>query len=181
MDDIANALAISKKTLYKCFKNKNELVEASTAFFHSQIFEMIAQVRKQKHNAIKENFKITSVFKNIFSETKELPMYQLSKYYPQTHKKLVENEFRIFEDIMRDNLNRGISEGLYRKDFDINNILKYYFVLVMNIHEHQIFKQDKPSTHEFPVLEYHTRAIATEKGLKELEKQLDTRKPTNEK
>lgn len=180
MDDIANALAISKKTLYKCFKNKNELVEASTAFFHSQVHEMISHIRNQKHNAIKENFEITAIFKNIFTETKELPMFQLNKYYPKTYKNFIENEFRIFEEVMSDNLRRGVSEGLYRKDFDIDGILRYYFILVMNIHEHQIFKQDKPSSHEFPILEYHTRAIATEKGLKELNKQIDNRKSSNE-
>ncbi|PCI01352.1 MAG: TetR family transcriptional regulator [Flavobacteriaceae bacterium] len=172
MDDIANALAISKKTLYKCFKNKNELVEASTAFFHSQIFEMISNIHKQQHNAIKENFEITTIFKDIFTETMELPMFQLNKYYPETYKKFIENEFRIFENFMRDNLKRGLSEGLYRKDLDIDGIVKYYFILVMNIHEHQIFKKDTPSSHEFPILEYHTRAIATAKGLIELEKQL---------
>ncbi len=176
MDDIANALAISKKTLYKCFKNKNALVDASTEFFQSQVFDMISNIREKGYNAIEENFEITTIFKNIFTETKELPMYQLNKYYPKTYRKHVKNEFRNFENFMNGNLQRGISEGLYRSGIDIHGTIKYYFILVMNIHEHEIFKKEKPTTHEFPVLEYHTRAIATNKGLQELKKQLDNRK-----
>ena len=50
-------------------------------------------------------------------------------------------------------------------------ITKFYFSLVFSIHENTIENYKIPKL-EHEVLIYHTRAIATEKGLKELEEQL---------
>ena len=38
MDDIANELAISKKTIYKFFKNKEELVDDTVSFLHETMY-----------------------------------------------------------------------------------------------------------------------------------------------
>jgi len=44
----------------------------------------------------------------------------------------------------------------------------------MAIHNNELFTYNKNTINklEYDVLEYHTRAIATKKGIKELEKQL---------
>ena len=65
----------------------------------------------------------------------------------------------------------GKKEGFYRNDLNIDLITKFYFSLVFSIHENTIENYKIPKL-EQEVLIYHTRAIATEKGLKELEEQL---------
>ena len=50
-------------------------------------------------------------------------------------------------------------------------VTKFYFSLVFSVHENTSENHKLPKL-EQEVLVYHTRAIATEKGLKELDKQL---------
>jgi AcrR family transcriptional regulator len=174
MDDLANEMGISKKTIYKYFSNKADLVDATTTFVHARISEVICDITNKKLSAINENFAVKVAFKDLFKKSKTSPMFQLRKYYPKTYKKLVNNEFKIFEECVGNNILKGINEGLYRKDLNKEIILKFYFILVFGIHDNNIFNLEKFDLNELDIcaLEYHTRSIATPKGLIELEKEL---------
>ena len=56
MDDIANELAISKKTIYNFFENKTELVDATANNLHEQLVAGISSIRKKSDDPIKEFF-----------------------------------------------------------------------------------------------------------------------------
>ncbi len=174
MDDLAHDLAISKKTIYKYFKNKHDLVEQTVMHVHETCMFSINGVCNVGHNAIHENFEVKKVFKNLLKSNDNSPMYQLKKYYPKIHERVMSKEFLMFQDCISKNIEKGIIEGLYRKDIDINVITRLYFVLVMAVHDGNVFTYDKNTINklEIDILEYHTRAIATEKGIKELENQL---------
>lgn len=175
MDDIATEMGISKKTIYKYFKNKEELVDQSISFIHETIHETIFCICDKGFNAIEENFEIKKVFKDLFKNTDDSPMFQLQKYYPETHIRIMNDEFCMFKDCLKKNIEKGISEGLYRKNIDIELTIKFYFSLVMSVHDTNIhtFNKNNINKLELKVLEYHTRAIATIKGLNILEEQLE--------
>lgn len=174
MDDLANDLAISKKTIYKFFKNKHDLVEQTVTHVHETCMLAINGVCNLGFNAIHENFEVKKVFKDLLKSNDDSPMYQLKKYYPKIHEKVMSKEFLMFQDCISRNIEKGIEEGLYRKDIDINVISRLYFALVIAVHDEKLFTYNKNTINklEIDILEYHTRAIATEKGIKELEKQL---------
>ena len=172
MDDIANTLGVSKKTIYKYFNNKHSLVESATKALHDSSLELIDLIVSQNHNAIKENFEIKKVFKEMFKNASSSPIYQLKKYYPLIHEKTMEKEIVAFSKCIKENIEKGIKEGFYRKDINIDLFTKFYIYLVFSVHE------NTEENHKIPYLEiqsliYHTRAIATIKGIKELEKQLE--------
>ncbi len=175
MDDLANEMGISKKTIYKYFSNKEDLVDATTNFVHTQISETICQITTQGLNAISENFAIKIAFKDIFKKSKTSPMFQLKKYYHKTYAKLIANEFEIFKECIGNNIEKGIKEGLYKKDLKKDIVLKFYFMLVFGLHDNDIFNLEDYDLNELDIeaLEYHTRAIATSKGILELEKELN--------
>lgn len=175
MDDIANEMGISKKTIYKYFSNKEELVDESLDFLHKSIHNAVSCICEQGFNAIQENFEIKKIFKDLFKNTDDSPMFQLQKYYPKTYKKLMADEFCMFKDCIFKNIAKGIEEGLYRKDIDIDITTKFYFSLVMSVHDTNLYTYNKNTVKrlEMKVLEYHTRAIATEKGIQILEEQLE--------
>ena len=175
MDDIANELGISKKTIYKYFSNKEELVDESLSHIHEHIHKSVLCICDKGYNAIEENFEIKKTFKDLFKNTDDSPMYQLQKYYPKTYNKLMADEFCMFKDCILKNIDKGINEGLYRKDIEIELITKFYFSLVMSVHDTNLHKYNKNTINnlELKVLEYHTRAISTEKGIKILEEQLE--------
>ncbi len=68
MDDIANDLAISKKTIYKYFRHKIDLIDASTILVHKKVDTMIDDIVRENFNAIEENFVIKSIFKEMFKK-----------------------------------------------------------------------------------------------------------------
>lgn len=175
MDDIANELAISKKTIYKYFKNKEILVDESLSHLHQCIHNTVSCICVKGFNAIQENFEIKKTFKDLFKNTDDSPMYQLQKYYPKTYKKLMADEFCMFKDFIQKNIEKGIEEGLYRKDINVETTTKFYFSLVMSVHDTNLYSYNKNTINklEMMVLEYHTRAIATQKGIKILDEQLE--------
>jgi hypothetical protein len=171
MDDIASELGISKKTLYKYFGNKHALVEKTTTTMHQSCLCKIQTITNQGFNPIEENFEIKKMFKEMFQNASSSPIHQLKKYYPKVHEKIMEKEIVLFSECLKKNMEKGINAGYYRKDVDIELVTKFYFSLVFSIHENTIENYKIPKL-EQDVLAYHTRAIATAKGLLELEKQL---------
>lgn len=174
MDDIANELGMSKKTLYKYFSNKASLVSAATSAIHSKIEEMIASIKDENYNSIEEEFAIKAVFQEMLKSAKESPMYQLKKYYPDTYSSLMEKEECLFRDCNYENLEKGISQGFYRESIDKEKVMTFYFILTFGIYDTSLLKgsMQEVLAMEYDVLQYHIRAIATDKGLEELDKQL---------
>ena len=58
MDDIANALGMSKKTIYQYFENKTVLVEESVMYLFQTISSGIEDIRDLEKNPIEEIFEI---------------------------------------------------------------------------------------------------------------------------
>jgi len=173
MDDIAAEMGISKKTIYKYFSNKEILIEETVAATHEVIDQSIAEILSQNHNPIKENFEIRKMFKTLFQAADTSPLYQLKKHYPDIHAKMMCKETDDCNRFLKQNIEKGIEQGLYRADVNIELVTRFYYTLIFQINENTISEREIQEL-EFAVLEYHTRAIATEKGIAELEKNLTT-------
>jgi AcrR family transcriptional regulator len=171
MDDIAGEMCISKKTIYKHFCNKEVLIEESTEILHKTIHEVIDTIVTRNHNAIEENFEIRKRFKEMFQMADTSPLYQLKKHYPEIYQKVMSREIEQCNRCFTQNIQKGIEQELYRKDLDIDIYVKFYYILIFSIKENTISEKDSIKL-ELEALEYHTRAMATSKGIIELEKQL---------
>ena len=171
MDDIACEMCISKKTIYKYFANKEILIEESTQVVQQEIQSIIESIVAKKFNAIAENFEIRRMFKELFKSTETSPLYQLKKHYPEIHGKVINNQTQECENCFRQNITKGIEQGLYRNDLNIETSIKFYYTLIFSINENTRSEREAFQL-EMEALDYHTRAIATPKGIKELEKQL---------
>ena len=171
MDDIACEMCISKKTIYKYFSNKDVLIEQSVELVHKEVHETIDKIVSKNFNAIEENFEIKRMFREMFRSAESSPIYQLKKHYPEIYDKVLTQQVSICEDCFRQNIIKGINEGLYRENLDVDNYVKFYYTLIFNINENTMLEKD---AHELEVkaLEYHIRAMATLAGIIELEKHL---------
>ncbi len=172
MDDIANELAISKKTIYSHFSTKLKLVEATTFHVFEQINSGIFSICSSNINPIEEMFLIKSLIMEQLKGEKTSPQYQLQKYYPKIFEILKHKQFESVNTCITENLSRGITLGLYRKNLDIHLITRLYFNGIMGIKNVELFPVNDFNSsylmHNY--LEYHIRAIATEKGIQTLEK-----------
>lgn len=171
MDDIAGEMCISKKTIYKYFCNKEVLIEESTEMVHKTVHDVINTTVAKGHNAIEENFEIRKMFKEMFQATDTSPLYQLKKHYPEIYQKVMNRELNECNMCFRQNIEKGIAQDLYRKNLDVDAYVKFYYSLIFSIKENTISERESTKL-ELQALEYHTRAMATPKGIAELEKQL---------
>lgn len=171
MDDIAAEMCISKKTIYKVFSNKESLIRESTFVIHEKIHLVIDEIVAKNYNAIEENFEIRQLFKEMFQSYDNSPVYQLKKHYPDIYNQLMASEIEDCNEMFEKNIQKGKKEGLYRKEVHIPTYIQFYYTLIFSINENTQLESETLKL-ELEALEYHTRALATPKGIKELEKQL---------
>ncbi|TBN02413.1 TetR/AcrR family transcriptional regulator [Hyunsoonleella flava] len=167
MDDIANKLGMSKKTIYQHFDNKTKLVEATTMHLFEFISVGINHICSLEKNPVEEIYSIKQFVMEHLKNEKSSPQYQLQKYYPTIFKNLKERQFCVMQDCVIENLNKGVAIGLYRKDIDVDFISRIYFNAMMVLKDDDLFPKDKFSMPSLMnnYLEYHLRGICTPKGL----------------
>lgn len=177
MDDLANSLGISKKTIYQNFENKTKLVEATSLYVFNKIAYGIECICEQDHNPIEEFYDIKKFIMEHLKDEKSSPQYQLKKYYPKIFKSLKLKQFHLMQTCVNSNLTRGIEQDLYRDSINIDFISRVYFNTMMALKDEELFPKENFTVHILMenFLEYHLRGICTEKGLKVLNKVITTK------
>lgn len=125
MDDIASKLAVSKKTIYQHYADKDQLVVEVVKKITSDNQMHCEEDTTTSENAIHELILAMQQMSVLFHAMNPSILYDLHKYYPRAYKifELHKNEF-IYNKI-RLNILRGIREGMYRDDFDIETITRF--------------------------------------------------------
>lgn len=179
MDDIANALGMSKKTIYKHFTNKTELVEEVTTCIQEKIFAATEQIRANSKNPIEELYETKMFLMTFLKEEKTSPQYQLQKYYPHIYKQKILAQFEKWHESLKKSLEKGKKNGLFRADIDSMFIARMYFNGMTGIRDERIFPRNIYSINILMenYLEYHLRAIVSVKGLAVLNNYLKKTKP----
>jgi len=170
MDDIANEMAISKKTIYQHFKNKTKLIETITKHVFFKISEGIECICAMGKNPIDELFEIKYLIMQHLKGEKNSPQYQLQKYYPKIYNSLKTMQFDLMCDCVTENLEKGIKQGYYRPTINISFIARIYFSGVISVKDKDLFPEEQFPANKLleEYLEYHLRGIVTEKGLTKL-------------
>jgi|SRR5690554_527285 len=166
MDDIADEMGISKKTIYIHFKNKEALVKQCTFAVKDHILNGIDAICSHEQNPIDELFEIKKFVMNQLEDDQSSSQYQLEKYYPEISKALHQDQFDKMMECTKKNLVKGISQGLYRKNLDPDFIARLYFVGITGTKDQKLFPINKYSTKYITdeYLEYHLRGIVTPQG-----------------
>ncbi len=167
MDDISHKLGISKKTIYQHFKNKTQLIEATTSSVFLTISTGIDAICSAKKNPIDEIYEIKVFVMQHLKDEKSSPQYQLKKYYPKIYTALNKQQFNLMQKCVIQNLQRGIKLGWYRNDLDVDFIFRIYFQSMVAIKDKDLFPQQKfamPNLMDY-FLAYHLRGICTAKGI----------------
>ncbi len=172
MDDIAQTMAISKKTIYSHFANKEAIVAVVVDNLFENVSCNIDIICDLKLNPIEEIYEIKKLVMHHMRNEKASPWYQLRKYYPKIHDSVKKRQFNYMQDCVVDNLNRGLEQGLFRENIDVQFVSRIYFVGVSGIKDADLFTASMfdPSELYGMFLEYHLRGIVTPKGRKILNK-----------
>ncbi len=170
MDDLAQEMGISKKTIYSHFENKTKLVEESTLDLFWFISNGIDEIVALQKNPIEELYEIKKFVMLHLKDEKSSPQYQLQKYYPKIYGTLRKKQFDVMQDCVLDNIKRGIDIGIYRNNLNIEFVSRIYFSGAISIKDNDLFPIGVFSNTQLEddFLEYHLRGIVTPEGRKKL-------------
>jgi len=166
MDDIAAQLGISKKTIYLSFADKDELVDAMV---DGDINKMQAECDRCQHqsgNAIEEIFLTMEMIQMHMQNMNPMLLYDLQKFHFRSFQKFMAHKNSYLLDIIRQNMEKGIREGLYRKNLHTDILSRFRLETLMIPFNMDQFPPGKYNLVEVTrvILEHFLFGLASEKG-----------------
>ncbi|WP_019988748.1 TetR/AcrR family transcriptional regulator [Rudanella lutea] len=165
MDDIARRLAISKKTIYQHFIDKEDIVFHVVKYHIENEVDEVCQLNAVAGNPIEELMLVSDMMRRHADEINPSVMLDIQRYYPKAWGVFLEyKENQIIKDIIS-NLRRGVEEGLYRPDIDLETMARLRVELLQIGFDEQIFPHHKDMYVVQDQLHHHfVRGILTLKG-----------------
>jgi len=175
MDDLANKMGMSKKTLYEHFSSKSDLVEATLDYALEMSCKNADPFVQGEGSVIENVYRNQKKVQEVFNINSDRPIWELQKYYPKTYERM-ESEFAKSDALFIDKLlEKGWREGLFRKDINVD----FYKIFYTSVQRLRSITRTFPER-EFPfwetiytIIEYFFRILVNEEGLKELERVLE--------
>lgn len=131
MDDIANNLGMSKKTIYQYYADKDELVDAVIEEEITHNENCCQADVSGSENAVHELFLAMDMVLEMFRSMNPSVLYDMEKYHPRAYQKFLKHKNDYLYNVIRENLVRGIREDLYRDDINIDIISRFRVEIVM--------------------------------------------------
>ncbi|GHT28245.1 TetR family transcriptional regulator [Bacteroidia bacterium] len=121
MDDIAHHAAISKRTLYEFFSDKETLLVEGIEYTHSNFYSFVTQLEKEPHTAV-------DVILLLYVELMKRPRWYTMKFYEDLKKypkaiEKKESEKTKFGALCTRLFNRGIKEGVFQADVNCEIVI----------------------------------------------------------
>ncbi len=178
MDDIANHLGMSKKTLYQYFADKDELVLGVVDGHLNDMEKECAVCRTEANDAIHEIFITMERIMEEFSNMNPMLLYDLEKFHYKGYQRFREHKDKYLLQIIRDNIEWGIKDELYRPDVNVDVMSRYRIESMMIPFNVSIFPPGKYNLAQVAelIIENFTYGMATIKGHKLIQKYNDQRK-----
>ncbi len=172
MDDLSRELGISKKTLYQSVENKKDLIGQVFQNHTAKELEAIVNIRTEAVDAIDEMIGVANHVIPTLRQLTPTLIFDMQKYYNDVWQMVDEYNQKEIYKMIKENIERGVKEGVYRDEFHSDIIAKLYVGKTMIMIDESTFplreynKENLFKEH----MQYHIRGIATTKGLKLLEK-----------
>ena len=178
MEEISDELGVSKKTIYNYFESKADIVDLLLQRHLNNKNESMWEEISHGKNAIEILIGITNLMKETIQDIPPLVKRDLVKHFPLQLKKSNEDLKNKIYEYIKQNVLKGIDQGLYRSNLNVELIARHYVVSFDRYIRQEVMDGIDFSIDAYyeEILSYHIRGIATLKGVKILEKIID---PTN--
>lgn len=124
MFDISRECGVSKKTVYEHFKDKEDLVNEGMSFLLNGHMEQFKDFRQHSANAIEELIKELEYMELLGKTVNPVMLYEIQKYHPEIWKTIETFKMDCVLGSIAENLQRGVKEGLYRKDLKMEIVAR---------------------------------------------------------
>lgn len=167
MDDIANRVGISKRTLYEVFEDKESLLRDCILKVQTDRDRYLQEVYEQSHNVLEVILVVFQKSIEVFHSTNKR-FFEDMKKYPKIYEMMKNRRDSDSEKTMSF-FKSGVEQGIFRPDINfaiVNLLVREQFDVLLNT---EICK-------EYPFIEVYEsimftyiRGISTEKGARVLE------------
>ena len=178
MDEIANHLGMSKKTIYQYFKDKDALVEGVINIEIERHHEEFSHYADISENAIHEIFLALDTVQEMFKHMNPSVMFDLQKYHSTAFEKFRNHKHTFFYENTKANIERGKQEGLFRADLDVDVLTRYKLANMFLMFDVEHFPSNKftPIQIISETTDNFLHGMATQQGLLVIEQYKQERK-----
>lgn len=134
MDEAAEALGMSKKTLYRHFPSKEDLLEEITTAHMEECDSSLKAICQRQDIPPLEKLKLVMTYiTNIFSQMSDSLMHDLRRHAPEIWKRVEDHRQKHIESDFGSLIKEGRQKGMFRKDVDERLFIMIYSGVVRDI------------------------------------------------
>ena len=126
VDEIAESLGMSKKTIYSCFKSKDKLLDAVLEWNLAEVYRKKEEIMNSSAGYMDKLYGIFSLITDTVSQISPKFMADLGRDRPDLWKKIEEFRRKNIISTFSKLIDEGIGMGMIRKDVE-----KDIFILVL--------------------------------------------------
>ncbi len=181
MDEIAAQLGVSKKTIYHSFSDKNELVDEVIADMLKFNKNCCQSYHQKSQNAVHEVFLAMEMLQVMFDNMNPSILFDIERNHPVTFEKFKEFKYDYLFHLVKENIQRGKKEELYRAEIIPDVVAKVRLETMMLPFNENLFPKNRFSmvTLQQQLIEYYLFGIASMKGYKLILKYQKERSDSN--
>jgi AcrR family transcriptional regulator len=170
MDDLARELGVSKKTIYKYFDDKDDLITKIVKDRTSTDRVVCERARIESENAIEALFSISEFISTMLSEVHSSVFFDLQKYHKTAWKLMHEHRVNFVKSQIKENIKRGQKEGLYLESLHPEVISSIYISTMNALFDTRTFDMTALRFDEIfnEIIFFQLRGMASEEGNKYL-------------
>lgn len=176
MEQIAQCLGLTKKTLYNNFNSKQELISTVLDYFYTELDKKIQISSAKSSNAIEAFFDVSVIISSEISKLGTLLLKDISVYlYPSCPSVFnFTDRTNFYSMLVRENMTRGIKEGVYRQNLDIDYSALFYTSAIEMFYRCDGISRFVVNTAEYhhALVVHHLHSVVNENGLALLKKYL---------
>ena len=168
MDEIAARLAVSKKTIYQSFADKDELVDEVVGDLLIYNQACCNKDRAKATDAVHEVFLAMEMVQQMLQNMNPVILYDLERNHQGTFQKFLQHKNKFLFQVIKENIERGKKEELYREDVNTDVIAKIRLETMFLPFNPEIFPKTKFNLVELErqLIEHFLFGVATLKGHK---------------
>ncbi len=168
MDDIAKELGISKKTIYTHFADKDEIIFQIMENEMSKDKCEWDELGKTSNNIIEKMINAQNLMKKTMEGMNPSIFLDIKRFHPRAWGLFQEHKHEFILKTITDDINKGIEEGLFRTNMNVDFMGRYRMEQVEMGFDPVVFPPEKFNMAEIQttLMDHFIRGILTEKGLK---------------
>ena len=168
MDEIASQLGVSKKTIYQFFSDKDELVESVVSTMINASETLCNQKQVDSKDAVHELLLVIDFLNDVFSGMNHSMVHDLERFHPKSFRHFLDYRNKYLYHMIRENLQRGIREELYRPDINVEIVARFRLEAMMIAFNPEVFPGNKYHLADIHrvIIEIFLFGVASLKGYK---------------